>query len=59
LWKIDTFLPTFITPTAVFRYICGGADLMLPGVLPPDGNPDNYPDFKEGDLFTVSFPGFP
>jgi translation initiation factor 2D len=59
LWRLDTFLPTFVTPTAVFRYISSGADLMLPGVIAPDGNPDNYPDFKEGDIFTISFPGYP
>ncbi|KAL5632360.1 hypothetical protein ACGC1H_005357 [Rhizoctonia solani] len=34
LWKCPTLLPTISTPAAVIRVLVGGADLMIPGVVP-------------------------
>jgi len=37
LWKYPDLIPALTTYPEVFRKLEGGADLMLPGVIMPDG----------------------
>ncbi|EFJ51539.1 hypothetical protein VOLCADRAFT_56991 [Volvox carteri f. nagariensis] len=55
LWRLPTLLPqVHVKHPAVSRYIVGGADLMLPGVLLPA---DGLPPFERDQLVAVCSPG--
>ncbi|GIM15473.1 hypothetical protein Vretimale_18249 [Volvox reticuliferus] len=55
LWRLPTLLPqVYVKHPAVSRYIVGGADLMLPGVLLPSGG---LPYFEKEQLVAVCSPG--
>lgn len=55
LWACPGLLPVvMLKHWQVSHYICGGADVMLPGV-----NTSCLPDFQKGDLLAVCVPGNP
>ncbi|GLI62284.1 hypothetical protein VaNZ11_004846 [Volvox africanus] len=55
LWRLPTLLPqVYVKHPAVSRYIVGGADLMLPGVLLPPGG---LPYFEKEQLVAICSPG--
>ncbi|GLC72504.1 hypothetical protein PLESTF_001258200 [Pleodorina starrii] len=55
LWRLPTLLPqVYVKHPAVSRYIVGGADLMLPGVLLPSGG---LAPFERDQLVAVCSPG--
>ncbi|XP_061837529.1 eukaryotic translation initiation factor 2D isoform X1 [Nerophis lumbriciformis] len=51
LWRYPDALPTFRTWPPVLHKLIGGADLMLPGVVPPCSG---LPDLKQGDCCAVT-----
>lgn len=56
IWMHPTVVPTWVTPSNVWKPLYGGADLMLPGVL---GTPSDLGDFKTGDVRSVTLVGNP
>ncbi|KEP52001.1 translation initiation factor SUI1 [Rhizoctonia solani 123E] len=50
LWKYPALLPTISTPAAVIRVLVGGADLMIPGVVPSP----ILPSLTQGQLVSVT-----
>ncbi|CUA73336.1 Eukaryotic translation initiation factor 2D [Rhizoctonia solani] len=50
LWKFPTLLPTISTPAAVIPILVGGADLMIPGVVPSP----ILPSLTRGQLVSVT-----
>ncbi|EUC54500.1 translation initiation factor SUI1 [Rhizoctonia solani AG-3 Rhs1AP] len=50
LWKCPALLPTISTPAAVIRVLVGGADLMIPGVVPSP----ILPSLTQGQLVSVT-----
>ncbi|CEM27641.1 unnamed protein product [Vitrella brassicaformis CCMP3155] len=49
LWLVPRMLPCFLVYAPVSKFLMGGADLMLPGVLPPK----RWPQFQKGELWAV------
>lgn len=56
LWAHPALLPALVIPAGVSHFLVGGADLMLPGVLVPDGG---LPPFAAGALLAVRVAGNP
>ncbi|KAG8698333.1 hypothetical protein FRC08_005992 [Ceratobasidium sp. 394] len=50
LWKHPTLLPTISTPASVIPILVGGADLMIPGVVPSS----ILPTLSEGQLVAIT-----
>ncbi|ELU42300.1 eukaryotic translation initiation factor SUI1 family protein [Rhizoctonia solani AG-1 IA] len=50
LWKCPTLLPTISTPAAVIPILVGGADLMIPGVVPSP----IIPSLAQGQLVSIT-----
>ncbi|QRV92723.1 translation initiation factor SUI1 [Ceratobasidium sp. AG-Ba] len=50
LWKCPNLLPTISTPSAVIPILVGGADLMIPGVVPSP----IIPTLAEGQLVAIA-----
>ncbi|GJQ10986.1 hypothetical protein GpartN1_g2777.t1 [Galdieria partita] len=58
LWKVPHLLPCFETHSQVSRFLLGAADLMLPGVYPPD-NDGSFTDVQFGQRRSVVVRGNP
>ncbi|KAI8998182.1 hypothetical protein BC832DRAFT_535091 [Gaertneriomyces semiglobifer] len=56
LWKVPDMVSTLITHGPVMQKLFDGADLMLPGVITPQGG---FPDFKYGEIMGVIVRGNP
>eukprot|EP01134_Creolimax_fragrantissima_P006215 CFRG6215T1 len=54
LWELPGCVPTLITNTYVMKKIDKGADLMLPGVCLPGGDPKYFPPMTVGSIVAVS-----
>lgn len=55
LWQASDLLYTFTTHPQVFPIITGGADLMLPGVVLPNGvSLHAYGDLQKGDRVAIN-----
>jgi translation initiation factor 2D len=56
LWILPPFLPTFEIHPDTFHFIQSGADLMMPGVIEPQGG---FPNFLVGEKYTITLKGSP
>eukprot|EP00058_Branchiostoma_floridae_P005957 XP_002591445.1 hypothetical protein BRAFLDRAFT_205397 [Branchiostoma floridae] len=54
LWRVPDMLPCLTTWTDVLKNLCGGADLMLPGVIPGE---EGLPVIEKNSLCAVSLLG--
>ncbi|KAJ1942696.1 hypothetical protein FBU59_003126 [Linderina macrospora] len=54
LWRFPAMLPVLWTWPAVVKKLIGGADLMAPGLIIPDGG---LPDLKRGAVVAICCPG--
>eukprot|EP00467_Chlorarachnion_reptans_P013015 CAMPEP_0114522162 /NCGR_PEP_ID=MMETSP0109-20121206/20597_1 /TAXON_ID=29199 /ORGANISM="Chlorarachnion reptans, Strain CCCM449" /LENGTH=405 /DNA_ID=CAMNT_0001703365 /DNA_START=150 /DNA_END=1364 /DNA_ORIENTATION=+ len=58
IWRYPNICPIWRTPAAVWKPLSNGADLMLPGTLPPAGEKD-LGVFKKGDVRAIALYGNP
>ncbi|KAJ2706539.1 hypothetical protein FB645_001549 [Coemansia sp. IMI 203386] len=54
LWRFPGMLPILWTPQVVVEKLIGGADLMVPGLIVPNGG---LPDLKSGTVVAICSPG--
>lgn len=57
LWRFPDLVPTYTTWSDVVPKLCRGADLMLPGIILPDGNsfgPKSFGNLQKGDICAVN-----
>ncbi|KAJ2607578.1 hypothetical protein H4S08_004771 [Coemansia sp. RSA 1365] len=53
-WRFPGILPVILTSGLAVERLIGGADLMTPGLIVPEGG---LPDLKKGELVAVCCPG--
>ncbi|XP_077981383.1 eukaryotic translation initiation factor 2D-like [Glandiceps talaboti] len=54
VWTYQNLVPLFTTWPPVFNNLAGGADLMLPGVVPPA---EGIPQVKKGNVCAINLAG--
>eukprot|EP01054_Gregarina_sp_Poly1_P011025 Gregarina_sp_Poly_1__11024@NODE_87_length_15225_cov_52_775630_g75_i0_p2_GENE_NODE_87_length_15225_cov_52_775630_g75_i0NODE_87_length_15225_cov_52_775630_g75_i0_p2_ORF_typecomplete_len696_score97_56PrePUA/PF17832_1/4_5e12SUI1/PF01253_22/1_3e04SUI1/PF01253_22/7_4e08PUA/PF01472_20/8_3e07DUF1947/PF09183_10/0_0019_NODE_87_length_15225_cov_52_775630_g75_i01126313350 len=59
LWKFPSLVPTIICQTQAPRYLIRGADLMLPGCIPPPGGYLASTDIDAGQIWAIRVLGNP